>query len=697
MRFISILIILISHCALGQVQLKSNGEIPKELYVSTVDKYNSKKQLTLDSSYHEPRSVRLSRVGFYESSYFFIDAIKNNAGILINDDYTKLLNKIADDLLKDKPALRQKFNVYAYRAPYVNAFSTDQGDLFFTLGLLAHVENEAQLAFVVGHEIMHFIKQHNTSNLNEKIKIYRGQGEYKDMDLDQSTEEVHSFSRELERQADELSLQYYLKSKYKPSEVLSALEMLETSHLGFSNGKFNYSTIAGNSWRIPSSLLPDSIPPLKIETATDPHSTHPNIRSRIKYCTTLIDQSKSKGDLEYQFISEKDFKELRNLARLEQILLLYEDHYYARAIYNANLLYSENKDPYLIEFIQQCLEASIQVANSGFVSSEKRNKDYSGEVYRVHHLLYKLKKYETAGLNFIFNWHRYLNKPNEQNKTNTESALLAFISSAQRDWKKYQNSDFDTTEIRTKKLDELLPKIKIIFDSEIFKREFGTTNDYYTEFKDREASASNNLSDQFQQRTNLEKVIVINPYYMRYDPTVQGYVDLVQSYENEGKLLSSLQDVAMHNNIDMSLLDVRAIEPSQSEAFDEIATLSNYVNRLMVYKLNKKIEVLPSSQERLDGIIEKYGTSKVMWIGVRSYKGTSFSNMSKLLLNFISLSVLPYTLLSTFEKDHEVEMFYVLFDIKTNKIVKTDYLEYQFTKDNKSNITLYLNEFFRDL
>ncbi len=50
----------------------------------------------------------------------------------------------------------------------VNAFATPGGYIFVTKGLLKKIENEAQLAGVLGHEIIHVVKKHVVMELNIK-------------------------------------------------------------------------------------------------------------------------------------------------------------------------------------------------------------------------------------------------------------------------------------------------------------------------------------------------------------------------------------------------------------------------------------------------------------------------------------------------------------------------------------------------
>ncbi len=52
----------------------------------------------------------------------------------------------------------------------LNAFATPGGYVFITMGALKEIENEAQLAAVLGHEIGHIVKKHVVNELNIRGK-----------------------------------------------------------------------------------------------------------------------------------------------------------------------------------------------------------------------------------------------------------------------------------------------------------------------------------------------------------------------------------------------------------------------------------------------------------------------------------------------------------------------------------------------
>ena len=77
----------------------------------------------------------------------------------ILEDY---LNQVAQRL--EPPDVRQqeaiRIRVYAIKDPALNAFTYPTGSIYVHTGLLARLENEAQLGIVLGHEMTHATHRH---------------------------------------------------------------------------------------------------------------------------------------------------------------------------------------------------------------------------------------------------------------------------------------------------------------------------------------------------------------------------------------------------------------------------------------------------------------------------------------------------------------------------------------------------------
>ncbi|MEO1075666.1 MAG: M48 family metalloprotease [Bacteroidota bacterium] len=90
-------------------------------------------------------------------------------GVYDNPDLSAYVTRIGEEVLRQS-ALRQApappevqntpFTFRVLDSPVVNAFALPGGFIYVTRGLLAHLDNEAQLAMVLGHEVGHVAGRH---------------------------------------------------------------------------------------------------------------------------------------------------------------------------------------------------------------------------------------------------------------------------------------------------------------------------------------------------------------------------------------------------------------------------------------------------------------------------------------------------------------------------------------------------------
>lgn len=82
-------------------------------------------------------------------------------GIIKNTTVTKYLNKVGNNIgrISSRPELNYYFGVL--KTNEINAYSCPGGYILITLGALKHMKNEAELAFVLAHEISHVTLGHS--------------------------------------------------------------------------------------------------------------------------------------------------------------------------------------------------------------------------------------------------------------------------------------------------------------------------------------------------------------------------------------------------------------------------------------------------------------------------------------------------------------------------------------------------------
>ena len=119
--------------------------------------------------------------------------------------------------------------------PSINAFAIPGGHVYVHTGLIANADNAAELAGVMAHEISHVTARHTTEQISRQygISVLAGiaLGQNPGM-LSQIAAQILAggalarFSREAEREADELGIQAMARAGYNPIGMATMFEEL---------------------------------------------------------------------------------------------------------------------------------------------------------------------------------------------------------------------------------------------------------------------------------------------------------------------------------------------------------------------------------------------------------------------------------------------------------------------------------------
>jgi len=125
------------------------------------------------------------------------------------------------------------FTFRVLNSPVVNAFALPGGFVYVTRGLMTHLNNEAQLAVVVGHEIGHVAARHASqralSQTISQIAVIGGSilgqellglpgGSLMDLSSQAAQLLLLSYSRDHERESDQLGVEYSARQGYQAAE-----------------------------------------------------------------------------------------------------------------------------------------------------------------------------------------------------------------------------------------------------------------------------------------------------------------------------------------------------------------------------------------------------------------------------------------------------------------------------------------------
>jgi predicted Zn-dependent protease len=145
----------------------------------------------------------------------------------------------------ERPNLPWSFTVID--DPQVNAFALPGGPIFITRGILSHMNSEAQLVSVLGHEIGHITAKHSVQQMSQAqlaqigliaaVIVKPGLAQFGDLASQGLGLLFLKFGRDDETQADDLGFKYMTTGGYSPTEMAEMFRTLQRLGGGSTEGR----------------------------------------------------------------------------------------------------------------------------------------------------------------------------------------------------------------------------------------------------------------------------------------------------------------------------------------------------------------------------------------------------------------------------------------------------------------------------
>jgi predicted Zn-dependent protease len=162
-------------------------------------------------------------------------------------DQDKALNAYIDRTGKNIAAgthrTHMPYNFRAVNATYVNAYAFPGGSIACTRGILLSLDNEAELAALLGHELGHVNARHTAEQMSKGmltqavvsgLSVAAGTAGSMYGNIASQLGQVGagallaSYSRDNERQADALGMEYMVKSSYSSEGMVGLMDVLQS-------------------------------------------------------------------------------------------------------------------------------------------------------------------------------------------------------------------------------------------------------------------------------------------------------------------------------------------------------------------------------------------------------------------------------------------------------------------------------------
>lgn len=703
MKILIAFIALLSSHVFGQVDfnnyttLQSKGEIPEDFTTLTYDK------LEKDLKEGDKTLNNQEEKVFFEGVNYAIDDILHSGYVTYGDEISSYLEKIADKLLKKNKSLRSKLRFYTLKSNSTNAFSTEQGIVFVTTGLISQVTSEAQIAYVLAHEISHYTEHHVVETFS-----------YQNNNRRQGIEQMSVYSKDKEFEADKLGLKMYYDAGYSKEEILSTFDVLMYSYLPFDEIDISLDYFAsGDSLFLPPSLFPEEKFEIKaIEDEDDTRSSHPNIKSRKDALDEEFSGMKNWKN-EINPLGDDKFYYIRNIARFESIRNDVADASYGKALYSIYLMERDFPESMYIKRMkaQTWLGLLMFRLENKISRTIDRKSDYEGSSASVHHMIRSLKKdeLEAMAIRQVYDLFK-ANSDDEEiqliwDKT-VKSVVLGenfelsdFSKSnyykAKMDFELEQNTA-DSLKVEVveekprSKYDRIKSKKDVDLPANFDSTEFhiyllpdiiadDSFDDLYDKYKDelidekKKQSEYDALSYNEQRKFDkkesddylklgIEELIVVEPTVFSYRKTG---ADRVKSEKLEESFSQVIEETSNSSGIKVYPINSTLLESKGTVSYNERSTLINMISQIAS---NDDIEPFPVDYQLLKVIEGNYGTSKVMFSVVENSYDPDMSLWAagySVIFYPVGMIYFPVKLLS----GHNTEINMIILDTSEMKII----------------------------
>ena len=366
----------------------------------------------------------------YESRFATVAELLQSSRPVTETEANNYLQSLLKKIIDVNPELKSReMRLVFSRDWWPNAYSIGEGTLVVNAGLMIYLANEAELAFVLCHELAHFFLDHSNSSIKKHVETINSEAFKKEIKRLQKEEyrvnqqleallkpiimSSRSHRRENEAEADRVAFIFMKKTGYDCNAISSCLQMLghvdDTTSFkpldvqqafSFTEYPFKKRWIQKESVLF-SELKEDDSPLTKREK--DSMQTHPDCDKRIELLKDSIAQLTMPG--QHFLVSEKIFNQLKKDFYVEIAEQEYRNKNLSRNLYYSLLmLQREEYAPFALFSIARALNNMYEGQKDHRLGamSEGETRGYKQDYNLLLRMISRLKLDEIASLSYQF-------------------------------------------------------------------------------------------------------------------------------------------------------------------------------------------------------------------------------------------------------------------------------------------------------
>ena len=402
-----------------------DDSLKKVSYAKEVDDLRDLKMKSFEKKYIKDYK------DIYSESFTSIKKLILSKETVTDTAINNYLQSIVQEIIqKNKELSSLKLRVFFTRNLWANAYSMGDGTIAINAGIVCYLKNEAELAFILSHELAHYYLDHsgkaiekyvitvNSEDYQKKLKAIskREYGTNKELDLlvKEVVFDSRKHSRKHESEADYYAFKFLRNTFFNLNAAVSALETLDKIsdttffsplklEIAFNNEAYPFK----KSWIEEESSIFSEVNTKKDTSnkkETDSLKTHPDCKKRIALLKDSVIKFE-KNSKSYFITNQTNFNKIKEKFLIEAIEYCYTKHNLSENLYYALSLLQEQKEkPFAVYSIARCLNIIYEKQKNHHLgeSIDDENRSFDKDYNLLLKMLSKLRLEEIVEINYHF-------------------------------------------------------------------------------------------------------------------------------------------------------------------------------------------------------------------------------------------------------------------------------------------------------
>lgn len=367
----------------------------------------------------------------YEDRLEQVGKLLKSTRTVTEDEANGYLQSLVQKVVDANPELKGlDLRVVFARDWWPNAYSMGEGTIAINAGLVVYMDNEAELIFVLCHELSHYYLDHGQQAIKKYVETVNSaefKAEVKRLSKQEylANKQIQDFlksidfnnkrhSREKEGEADRQAFRFMKRTGYDCGSIRTCLQMLDKVDdtaiygtlqlqplLNFSEYPFKTRWIQKESAIFSQMKEGDS---KLTQEEKDSAKTHPSCTVRIKLLEDSMSQVASESRKKF-IVNEELFKKLKKDFLIEMIEQSYkEDNVSINLYYSLQLLQAQDYVPLAVYSIARDLNRIYESQKNHTLGTiiAREDKFFPDDYNLLLRMLNKLQLSEIANINYHF-------------------------------------------------------------------------------------------------------------------------------------------------------------------------------------------------------------------------------------------------------------------------------------------------------